>query len=152
MVYRGTTHLKAVRPDQIEQMEERVFVSETSRTESEMLDDTSACLPVHGISVRKCVFQAGHHTMDVVFAHFANVLEEERHSLQTSVSDVQVGRAVLVEDCRDTGERSTRFLRNRTNGHQPLLSLKQCMITYCNNSNSDCRAHSRLSVLNPQIG
>ena len=44
--------------------------------------------------------------VDVVLAHLANVLEEERHGLEATVADVELGRAVLVEDGGDAGEGS----------------------------------------------
>jgi len=77
-----------------------------------MLDDTSGRLTVHGISVGESVFQARHHTVDIVLAHFADVLEQERKRFEASVANIEVRCAIFVEDCRNARKRTTSLRNN----------------------------------------
>lgn len=92
-------------------MQQSIFVPETSSAEREMLDDTCRRLTMHSVSVRQCVLEAGHDTVNVVLAHLSDVFEQERHGLQASVPYIQIGCAVLVKDGRYACEGSAGFLR-----------------------------------------
>lgn len=102
---RGRT-LKDVGPDQVEEMLVRILVPKSSGPEREMLDDRSGRLAMNEVSVGEGVLEAGDDGVDVVLAHLANVLEEERHGLETTVANVELGRAILVENSGDAGEGS----------------------------------------------
>jgi hypothetical protein len=85
-------------------VEVSILVSESSGTEGQVLDDGSRRLTMNLVAVGEGVFEAGDDRVDVVLAHLADVLEQERHGLQATVADVELGRAVLVEDGGDAGE------------------------------------------------
>lgn len=88
-------------------MQESILVSESSCPEREMLDDRTCCLSVDEVTVGEGVLEASDDRVDVVLAHLADVLEEERHGLEATVADVELRRAILVEDGGNAGERST---------------------------------------------
>lgn len=92
-------------------MKQSIFIAKAGCTEGEMLDDAGRSLSMDGISVGEGIFQTRDNTVDIVFAHLSNIFEQERHCLETSVADVQVWCAVLVQDCWYAGEGTTGFLR-----------------------------------------
>ena len=98
--------LKDVGEDEVEEMQVSVFDAETGRAEREVLDDRSGRLSVHLVAVGQSVLEAGQDRVDIVLAHLADVLEQERHGLQATVADVELWRAVLVQDGGDAGERT----------------------------------------------
>lgn len=61
------------------------------------------------ISIGESVFETGDDRVDVIFTHLPDVLEQERHGFETTVSYVEFRCSVFVEDGRDAGERSTGF-------------------------------------------
>jgi len=84
-----------------------VLGTQTGSAEREVLDDRRGRLAVDLVAVREGVLETGEDAVDVVLAHLANVLEQERQCLEAAVAHVELGRAVLVEDGRDAGEGST---------------------------------------------
>jgi hypothetical protein len=74
-----------------------------------MLDDRSARLAMYVVSVRQGVFEQRDDRVDIVFRQFTDVFEYKGERFQTAIADVELGRAVFVEDGGDTGERSTGF-------------------------------------------
>lgn len=93
-------------------MQKRILVAKPSGAQRKMLNDTSGRLTVDGIPICQSVFQAGDYTVNVILAHLSDVLEQERHRFQATVSDVEIGRAVLVEDSGDTSEGTASFLQD----------------------------------------
>jgi hypothetical protein len=101
------TSLKYIRPDQVQKMGESFLMTETSDTDSEMLDDRSSSLSVNVISVGQRVFQQADDRMNVILGHLPHIFENERERFEATVTDVQLWRAVLIEDGRNAGERTT---------------------------------------------
>lgn len=73
--------LKDVGPDEVHEVEVRVLVAEAGGAEREVLDDRRSRLTVNEVAVGESVLEAGDDAVDVVLAHLANVLEQERHRL-----------------------------------------------------------------------
>lgn len=93
-------------------MREGIFVAHTSHTNGQVLDDRTCRLSMNVITVGQGVFKETDHRVNVVFGHFSNVFENESEGFETTVSDVELGCTVLVQDSRDTGEGSTRLRHN----------------------------------------
>mmetsp|Transcript_4651 Transcript_4651/g.13434 ORF Transcript_4651/g.13434 Transcript_4651/m.13434 type:complete len:377 (-) Transcript_4651:3277-4407(-) len=85
-------------------MDQSVFASETVHTQCQMLDCGATGLPMDWIAVRDGILQQWSHSVDVVLAHVADVLEHEAHGLQDAVLDVDLRHAVLVHQCGEHGE------------------------------------------------
>mmetsp|Transcript_48184 Transcript_48184/g.114649 ORF Transcript_48184/g.114649 Transcript_48184/m.114649 type:complete len:308 (+) Transcript_48184:521-1444(+) len=64
---------------------------------------------MHEVAVHQCVLQQRRHRVDVVLAHLANVLEQERERLEHAVLDVHLRKAVLVEERREHCKRPARL-------------------------------------------
>jgi len=86
-----------------------VFSSETSGTECEMFDDRSGGLTMYLVSIGESIFETGDDGVNVVFTHLTDVLEQERHRFETTVSDIEFGCSVFIQDGGNAGERSTCF-------------------------------------------
>ena len=69
-------------------MEVRVLGAEAGRAEREVLDDGRGGLAMDLVAVGEGVLEAGEDRVDVVLAHLADVLEQERHGLEAAVPDV----------------------------------------------------------------
>lgn len=59
------------------------------------------------ISIGQSVFQTGDDRVNVVFTHLTDVLEQERHRFETTVSYIEFRSSVLVKNGGNTSERST---------------------------------------------
>ena len=90
-------------------MKESILVTESCGSESEVLDDRTGGLSMNEISIRQRILETGNDAVNVVLPHLADVLEQERHRLETTVSNVEFRRSIFVENRRDASERSTRL-------------------------------------------
>ena len=88
--------LEAVRPDEVHEVQHRVFAPEPRNAEREVLHDRTRRLPVHEVTVRQRVLKHGHDRVDVVGRLRADVLEHEGKGLEAARAHVQLRRAVLV--------------------------------------------------------
>jgi hypothetical protein len=59
------------------------------------------------ITIGEGVFEQSDHRVDVVFRHFTNVFKYESEGFETTVSDIEFGCTIFVQDGRDTRERTT---------------------------------------------
>ena len=75
----------------------------------QMLHHANCSLPVDGVSVHQAVFEQGHDGACVVFAHLADVLEQEGQGLEDAVLHVRLGHPVLVHECGEDGEGAARL-------------------------------------------
>lgn len=96
-----------VGPDEVEEMLQRLLVSVRGDSESDVFDDRARGLTMNGVSLGESVLEESGDGVDIVLGHLSDILEDERERLQASVSDVQLGRSVLVQYGRDGGEGPT---------------------------------------------
>ena len=96
-----------VGPNQVEQVLKRFLVSVRRDSQSDVLDDRTGRLTMNSIPLSKSVLEEPSDGVDVVLGHLSDVLEDERESLEATVSNVEFGSSVLVEDSGDGGEGST---------------------------------------------
>ena len=96
-----------VGPDQVEQVLKGFLVSVRRDSQSDVLDDRTGRLTMNSVPLGKSVLEESGDGVDVVLGHLSDVLEDERESFEATVSDVEFGSSVLVEDSGDGGERST---------------------------------------------
>lgn len=75
------------------------------------LSPSTVHLPVH-----ECVFQQRRHSVDVVFAHLSNVLEQKGERLEHAILHVELRDTVLVHERGQNGERRAG-LRHYGDGH-----------------------------------
>ena len=55
---------------------------------------------MHQITIHHSVLDQRHDCVDIVAAHFADILEEKRHRLEYAVLHVELGNAVLIQQPR----------------------------------------------------
>lgn len=96
--------LEAVWPDEVHEVKHRVLASGTGHAKREMLDNRARRLPIDEVPIGECVLQRRHDRVSVVRGLRTDVLEHEGKRLQATGSDVQLSRAVLVQDGRNAGE------------------------------------------------
>ncbi|RUP50239.1 hypothetical protein BC936DRAFT_139883 [Jimgerdemannia flammicorona] len=96
--------LKDIRPDVIQQMQQRVLTSQPHNSQRRMLNDSTCSLPVHKIPIHKRVFEQRRDGIDIILAHLTDILEDERHRLEHAVLYVELWHAVLVHEGRQDGE------------------------------------------------
>ena len=96
--------LEAIGPDEVHEVEHRVFAAEAGDTEREMLDDGARGLTVNEVTIGERVLEHRDDGVGVVRGLWADVFEDERERLQTTGTDVEFRRAVLVQDGGDTRE------------------------------------------------
>lgn len=60
---------------------------------------SSFYLPIH-----ECIFQQWCDSVDVVFAHLSNVLEQKREGLEYTVLYVKFRNTVFIHECRQNGK------------------------------------------------
>ena len=73
--------LEDVRPHAVEEMVERVLASEPEHTQGHVADGGRRDLAMNKVTFHEGVFEKGNHRVDVVLAHFADVLEEKGERL-----------------------------------------------------------------------
>lgn len=69
--------LENIGPDKVEQMDERILAIEAVDAKRKMLNSRGSGLPVNQITVCERIFEERCHGINIVLAHFANVLEHE---------------------------------------------------------------------------
>lgn len=92
---------------QVEEVQHRVFVAHSRTANCQVLDDGGTRLPVNVVAIRHAVFEKTDDRVQVMCRFFTDVFKQERQRFKTTVSDIELGRSVLVEDGRDTSERLT---------------------------------------------
>lgn len=100
---------ETVGPNEVHEVQHRVFASESGNAEREMLHDSAGRLTMHEVAVRQRVLEHRHDRVDVVGRLRPDVLEHERERLETARAHVQLRRPVLVQDRRNARERSARL-------------------------------------------
>mmetsp|Transcript_6583 Transcript_6583/g.12407 ORF Transcript_6583/g.12407 Transcript_6583/m.12407 type:complete len:352 (+) Transcript_6583:251-1306(+) len=122
--------LKDIWPNIIQQMPQRILTIQRECSKCHMLDSGAGCLPVHEIPVHQRILQKRSDSINVVFAHFPNVLKQEGQRLKDTILYIEFWDPVLIHECRNDSERLACLSHNR---------------------NGDSCAHTVLSFLDLQI-
>jgi len=69
-----------------------------------MLDNRAGGLPMDKVAIGQRILEQTNAAVRVVRRLRADVFKDEAERLQTAGADVELGRAVFVQDCRNTCE------------------------------------------------
>lgn len=96
--------LETIGPNEIEQVGHRVFASESSHAEREMLHYGARSLAMDEVAIGQRIFQHGDDRITVECRLGTDVLEHEGEGLETTGSHVEFARTIFVEDSRYASE------------------------------------------------
>jgi len=106
-------------------MAKSVLATQTEHAQSHVLDSSTGCLTMDQVSIGQSVLKQGSHRVDVVFAHFTDVFEQERKRFEDTILHVEFWNSVLVHESRKHRERSAGFGHdgNSDGGTNSVLSF-----------------------------